>query len=185
MTSHATREPAIEVSRDGPYRVIGGIALVDGNGQDVVRNEGASREHYALCRCGHSQNKPFCSGMHWYVEFRDPVQAADHEPTIFEWAGGLPALTRMTRRFYEKYVPEDSLLAPLFATMTPRTARNRSCQSPCRCRDGWSLPHDLTLRFPGRWRHSSTRTCYNMKGSGLLPEHRMQSSCSPRLIYRQ
>jgi CDGSH-type Zn-finger protein/truncated hemoglobin YjbI len=115
---HRKREPAIEVSKDGPYRVTGGIALADSNGQDVARNEGASSEHYALCRCGRSQNKPFCSGMHWYVEFRDPVPDQDHEPTIFEWAGGLPAFTRMTRLFYEKYVPADPLLAPLFATMS-------------------------------------------------------------------
>jgi truncated hemoglobin YjbI len=56
--------------------------------------------------------------MHWNIEFRDPVPDPDHEPTIFEWAGGLPALTRMTRHFYEKYVPEDPLLAPLFADMS-------------------------------------------------------------------
>jgi truncated hemoglobin YjbI len=36
---------------------------------------------------------------------------------VFEWAGGYPALMRMTRRFYEKHVPEDPLLAPLFANM--------------------------------------------------------------------
>jgi len=116
---HHTRPPSIEVTKDGPYRVTGGIALEDAVGHDVPRNAGASREHYALCRCGHAQNKPFCTGMHWYIEFRDPVPAADATPTIFEWAGGLPALTRMTRIFYEKYVPEDDLLAPLFATMAP------------------------------------------------------------------
>jgi CDGSH-type Zn-finger protein/truncated hemoglobin YjbI len=115
---HGTRESAIVVGRDGPYRITGGIPLVDHDGTDVTRNEGASLEHYALCRCGHSQNKPFCSGMHWYVEFRDPVADADRTPTIFEWAGGLPALTRMTRFFYEKYVPQDPLLAPVFANMT-------------------------------------------------------------------
>jgi len=115
---HGKRAQAIEVSRDGPYRITGGIPLIDSKGEDVVRNEGASREHYALCRCGQSQNKPFCSGMHWYVQFKDPVRASDDEPTIFEWAGGLPAFTRMTRLFYEKYVPQDPLLAPLFATMS-------------------------------------------------------------------
>ena len=115
---HDRRDPAIEVTRDGPYRVTGGITLSGADGEEPARNAGASREHYALCRCGHSQNKPFCSGMHWYVRFRDPVPDPDHEPTIFEWAGGLPALTRMTRVFYEKYVPQDPLLAPLFATMS-------------------------------------------------------------------
>ena len=87
----------------------------DGRGRAPGR--GLVPEHYALCRCGHSQNKPFCSGMHWYVEFRDPARGA--EPTLFEWAGGLPALTRMTRLLYEKHVPADDLLAPLFATMAP------------------------------------------------------------------
>lgn len=114
---HGTRSPGIDVSRDGPYRIVGGIPLVDHDGADVPRNQGASREHYALCRCGHSQNKPFCSGMHWYVEFKDPVPAPNQVPTIFEWAGGLPALTRMMRLFYEKHVPSDPLLAPLFANM--------------------------------------------------------------------
>jgi CDGSH-type Zn-finger protein/truncated hemoglobin YjbI len=113
------RPPAIEVTKDGPYRVTGGLPLTDGQGDAEHRAAGASREHYALCRCGHSQNKPFCSGMHWYVEFHDPVADPDHAPTIFEWAGGLGALTRMTRIFYEKYVPADPLLAPLFATMSP------------------------------------------------------------------
>ena len=116
---HGTREQAIEITQDGPYRVTGGLPLADSAGADVPRAAGSSREHYALCRCGHSQNKPFCSGMHWYVDFRDPVRRAGAEPTLFEWAGGLPALTRMTRLLYEKHVPADDLLAPLFATMAP------------------------------------------------------------------
>lgn len=115
---HGTREPTVEVTADGPYRITGGIALSDHAGAEHPRAEGTSREHYALCRCGHSQNKPFCSGAHWYVEFRDPVPDPDHEPTIFEWAGGMSAWLRMTRLFYEKYVPQDPLLAPLFATMS-------------------------------------------------------------------
>jgi CDGSH-type Zn-finger protein/truncated hemoglobin YjbI len=113
------REPAIEVSKDGPYRITGGIPLEDGDGSAVERNQGASLEHYSLCRCGHSQNKPFCSGRHWDIGFRDPVPDPEHESTLFEWAGGFPALTRMTRIFYGKYVPQDPLLSPLFANMSP------------------------------------------------------------------
>jgi len=78
---HGRREPTIEVSKDGPDRITGGIELLDGEGNDLERNAGASREHYAPCRCGHSQNKPFCSGMHWYVEFRDPVPDLEGTPT--------------------------------------------------------------------------------------------------------
>ena len=116
---HGTRDQEIEITQDGPYRVTGGLPLADSAGADVPRAAGSSREHYALCRCGHSQNKPFCSGMHWYVDFRDPVRRAGAEPTLFEWAGGLPALTRTTRLLYERHVPADDLLAPVFATMAP------------------------------------------------------------------
>jgi CDGSH-type Zn-finger protein/truncated hemoglobin YjbI len=115
---HAAREPAIEITKDGPYRITGSIDLRDPAGTPIQRNEGASTEHYALCRCGQSQNKPFCSGVHWYVDFHDPVSDPDAVPSMFEWAGGFPALTRMTRLFYEKHVPADPLLAPLFSDMS-------------------------------------------------------------------
>jgi CDGSH-type Zn-finger protein len=60
------REPVITVSKNGPHRVVGGIGLDDPTGSTPE-----SREHYALCRCGGSKNKPFCSGAHWYINFRD------------------------------------------------------------------------------------------------------------------
>ncbi|HEX4443342.1 MAG TPA: group II truncated hemoglobin [Galbitalea sp.] len=41
------------------------------------------------------------------------------EPTVFDWIGGMPALNRMTRIFYEKYAPHDPLLAPLFSHFAP------------------------------------------------------------------
>lgn len=111
------REPAIEVSKDGPYRVTGAVELRDAEGGLEPRNAGASLEHYSLCRCGKSQNKPFCSGMHWYADFHDP--SPGDQPTMFEWAGGFPALLRLTRRFYEKHVPQEPLLATLFGEMSP------------------------------------------------------------------
>jgi CDGSH-type Zn-finger protein/truncated hemoglobin YjbI len=108
------RPPAVEVSKDGPYRITGRISLLLAGGQG---NEGASLEHYSLCRCGHSQNKPFCSGKHWAISFSDPP--ISDGPSVFEWAGGFPVLLRMTKVFYGKYVPEDPLLSPLFANMSP------------------------------------------------------------------
>jgi len=61
----APARPTVTVLKDGPYHVAGGIGL------DVSRNEGASKESYALCRCGASKNKPFCDGTHWSVNFTD------------------------------------------------------------------------------------------------------------------
>ncbi len=60
------REPMIKVSKDGPYYIAGGIEL-----KDEPMGEGASEEHYTLCRCGGTKNKPFCDGTHWYIKFRD------------------------------------------------------------------------------------------------------------------
>ncbi len=60
--------PMVTVTNDGPYAVTGGVELVG-----VPFGEGAPTEHYTLCRCGASKNKPFCDGSHWEVGFRDPV----------------------------------------------------------------------------------------------------------------
>ena len=62
------RPPRVTVTKDGPYAVTGGIELVE---QSL--GEGASAEHYALCRCGGSKNKPFCDGTHWHIGFSDEI----------------------------------------------------------------------------------------------------------------
>jgi CDGSH-type Zn-finger protein len=61
------REPLVTVMNNGPYAVTGGVPL-----EAVAFGDGASREHYTLCRCGGSKNKPFCDGTHWHIGFTDP-----------------------------------------------------------------------------------------------------------------
>ena len=39
-------------------------------------------------------------------------------PSLYEWVGGMPALLRLTTRFYQ-HVAEDELLRPVFAQMGP------------------------------------------------------------------
>jgi CDGSH-type Zn-finger protein len=60
------REPSIAVTKDGPYAVVGGAQLLE-----HTWAQGASTEHYTLCRCGGSRNKPFCDGTHWSIGFKD------------------------------------------------------------------------------------------------------------------
>jgi CDGSH-type Zn-finger protein/uncharacterized Fe-S cluster protein YjdI len=163
------RGPVVEVSRDGPYRVTGGISLLDDAGAPVARNAGASLEYYSLCRCGHSQNKPFCSGMHYYVNFADPPMP--EQPTLFEWAGGFPALLRMTRLFYGRYVSDDPLLAPLARSSVPAgysswcAPRTRPAYQPTRSfvprsRPTWSGARASRWRTPRQGRsHRSTCRC--------------------------
>ena len=57
--------PSITLTRDGPYAVVGQVKL---SGQSC--EQGAATEHYTLCRCGGSKNKPFCDGSHWRLGFK-------------------------------------------------------------------------------------------------------------------
>jgi CDGSH-type Zn-finger protein len=63
-----SRPPKVVATNHGPYAVSGGVELMQ-----VEFGDGASREHYTLCRCGASANKPFCDGSHWRVGFKDPA----------------------------------------------------------------------------------------------------------------
>ncbi|MEP4090950.1 CDGSH iron-sulfur domain-containing protein [Reichenbachiella sp.] len=65
---HANREgdPSIFIAPNGPYVVSGGPDL-----EQTTRGEGASKEHFTMCRCGGSKNKPFCDGSHWHNGFKD------------------------------------------------------------------------------------------------------------------
>lgn len=71
-------EQAIDVTVNGPYHVTGAIPLVrvrkipgdrgsftDWEVYETIETE----DEYWLCRCGHSDNKPFCTGMHEKVGF--------------------------------------------------------------------------------------------------------------------
>jgi CDGSH-type Zn-finger protein len=62
------RNPTVTVLKNGPYHITGGIELI---GENIQFGEGASKEHYTLCRCGASENKPFCDGAHKSSKFND------------------------------------------------------------------------------------------------------------------
>lgn len=59
-------KPLVKVTKNGPYAFSGGIRL-----NNQAQGEGASAEHFTLCRCGGSKNKPFCDGTHWHIGFED------------------------------------------------------------------------------------------------------------------
>jgi 3-phenylpropionate/trans-cinnamate dioxygenase ferredoxin subunit len=55
----------ITPSENGPYRVVGPIELLDPEGNAIP----VPGETIALCRCGGSENKPFCDGTHRKIGF--------------------------------------------------------------------------------------------------------------------
>ena len=62
----------ITVNKNGSLRVEGEFTICDpeGNAFDL-----AGRTAISLCRCGHSENKPFCDGRHKRVNFQSEVKA--------------------------------------------------------------------------------------------------------------
>ena len=64
-------QTTIEPQPNGPLFVRGRLRIVDGDGS-VIRED----TRVALCRCGASENKPFCDGSHRTVGFRTDAPAA-------------------------------------------------------------------------------------------------------------
>ncbi|MFT4016306.1 MAG: (4Fe-4S)-binding protein [Agriterribacter sp.] len=60
-----TTDTKIEVMPDGPLLVYGNIIIKDRSG-----NETRKSKVTALCRCGHSLNKPYCDGSHIKQSFK-------------------------------------------------------------------------------------------------------------------
>ncbi|GAC1377519.1 MAG: CDGSH iron-sulfur domain-containing protein [Ktedonobacteraceae bacterium] len=89
----ATPQLRITITPNGPYLVSGGVPLTerypamstygeplawDPVGAEVA--EPPLQKKYALCRCGHSQSKPFCDGSHAREGF-DGTLTADRQPS--------------------------------------------------------------------------------------------------------
>ena len=59
-------ERTITVNLNGPLKVEGTARLLDHEGNELPTKDGVP---FFLCRCGASQNKPFCDGSHKRVGF--------------------------------------------------------------------------------------------------------------------
>lgn len=78
----------IKIIENGPYVVSGSVPLVE----KIIQNQNRENyytngrtfpqaEEYALCRCGHSKNMPFCDGSHAAARF-DGTETASKEPFL-------------------------------------------------------------------------------------------------------
>lgn len=82
----------IEIDARGPYLLFGNIPIrqqfiiPDHEGNSRTFRSGATdyntgKEPVALCRCGHSANKPYCDGAHIKASW-DPRLTASHHPLL-------------------------------------------------------------------------------------------------------
>ena len=67
----------VTVNNNGPLRLEGEFTICDPTGKDFGL---AGRTVISLCRCGHSQNKPFCDGGHKAAGFASSVEARELPP---------------------------------------------------------------------------------------------------------
>ncbi len=67
----------ITVSNNGPLRIEGEMTLVDAAGKEFGLG---GRSVVSYCRCGNSQNKPFCDGSHARTGFESVCEARELPP---------------------------------------------------------------------------------------------------------
>lgn len=71
----------IKVRQNGSLLVDGeDVKLIDWNGNEYA----LAKRPFALCRCGHSSNKPFCDGTHNKIGFQAAEAALPPEQTALE-----------------------------------------------------------------------------------------------------
>jgi CDGSH-type Zn-finger protein len=67
----------ITVINNGPIRIEGDFTIQDAEGKEFGL---AGRTVISLCRCGFSDNKPFCDGHHGVKGFESLCQARELPP---------------------------------------------------------------------------------------------------------
>jgi CDGSH-type Zn-finger protein len=67
----------ITVLNNGSLRVEGDFEIVDQDGRPFGLG---GRTKVSICRCGHSQNKPFCDSAHKRLAFDSAIVAFDLPP---------------------------------------------------------------------------------------------------------
>lgn len=138
----------ITVSRNGPYIVTGKVPLTtmeicdDDQGycrtwREVKRYP--LKDKYALCRCGQSENKPFCDGTHTKIHF-DGTETEDYEP--FDMGAEMiygPALTLADKKLlcaHARFCIRAGGIRSLIAKSDNREARETALEEVRNCPAG-------------------------------------------------
>jgi CDGSH-type Zn-finger protein len=116
-------KPNILIVRpDGPLQFSGEIILEDAGGNVLQQGDEAW-----LCRCGQSQNRPFCDGAHKRCGFTDPAVFTDsRRETLASESGPLTLSLK----------PDAMLIAKGPLTIRSRDGRSESTRNRaalCRC----------------------------------------------------
>jgi len=69
----------VTIFNNGSIRVEGDFTVHDADGKEFGLS---GRNMISLCRCGHSENKPFCDGAHKRVGFESSCPARELPPPV-------------------------------------------------------------------------------------------------------
>lgn len=58
----------LNFQEDGPIGLIGEVEIIDAEGKVLI-----TQGETSFCRCGASENKPFCDGSHLKIGFKAPA----------------------------------------------------------------------------------------------------------------
>lgn len=89
QTEQAASENTISITYNGPLYVQGDLHI-----EDAHEDRPGTRFRAALCRCGHSKNKPFCDNSHLKADFEDYGAVGEKGPGLPE----APAKLTITSR---------------------------------------------------------------------------------------
>ena len=118
----------IKARVDGPLLCTGDIIVQDSDGKVLEKSD-----NVALCRCGHSGNKPFCDGTHRDTGFSDDGCFTDDNTEPMEGEGPLVITVRDNAMLIAK--------GPMTINSADRsctTTRNKAAL--CRCGESAKKP---------------------------------------------
>lgn len=141
-----TKNYKIKIMKNGPYLVSGSVPLseilivsVGGINEYQQGREFSLLEEYALCRCGHSKNPPYCDGSHESIGFDGTETASREDYAVRAIMQEGPALNLMDdnrcafARFCHK---EDGSVWDLTEQSDDPHIRNEAIKAACDCPSG-------------------------------------------------
>jgi CDGSH-type Zn-finger protein len=137
----------IKIIKNGPYIVSGNVPLME---KVIVYNDNSDHyeagqllpqaKDYALCRCGHSKNMPFCDGSHNEIHFNG-AETASKEPylnraELFEGPGIVLTDEKRLCAFARLCHKEHGNVWSLMEKSGDKICREEAVQAACDCPSG-------------------------------------------------
>lgn len=150
----------ITVSSNGPYIVTGGVPLIqeeicnDNDGNCRTWREAyryPMQEEYALCRCGHSKNKPFCDGTHTQIHFNGTQTAGDELYLLYPRIIKGPQLELVDHEglcVHARFCMRAGGIWNLTEKSDNQQAKNTAIEEACNCPSGRLIVRDRKTGEP-------------------------------------